>query len=42
MFHLSLIEILDWYPQRVQIRRKVDIEEKKDFAKKLSGVKERE
>ena len=28
--------------QRVQIRRKVDIEEKKDFAKKLSGVKERE
>jgi 4-hydroxybutyryl-CoA dehydratase/vinylacetyl-CoA-Delta-isomerase len=28
--------------QRVQISRKVDIEEKKDFAKKLSGVKERE
>ena len=27
--------------QRVQIRRKVDIEEKKDFAKKLSGIKER-
>ena len=28
--------------QRVQIRRKVDIEEKKDFAKKLSGILERE
>jgi len=28
--------------QRVQIRRRVDLEEKKDFAKKLSGVKERE
>ena len=28
--------------QRVQIRRKVDIEEKKDFAKKLSGIIERE
>ena len=28
--------------QRVQIRRKVDIEEKKEFAKKLSGVIERE
>ena len=28
--------------QRVQISRKVDIEEKKDFAKKLSGIKERE
>ena len=28
--------------QRVQIRRKVDIEEKKDFAKKLSGITERE
>ena len=28
--------------QRVQIRRRVDIEEKKDFAKKLSGVKERD
>ena len=28
--------------QRVQIRRKVDIEEKKDFAKKLSGIFERE
>lgn len=28
--------------QRVQIRRSVDLEEKKDFAKKLSGVKERE
>ena len=27
--------------QRVQIRRKVDIEEKKDFAKKLSGITER-
>ncbi len=27
--------------QRVQIRRKVDIEEKKEFAKKLSGVIER-
>ena len=27
--------------QRVQIRRKVNIEEKKDFAKKLSGVQER-
>ena len=26
--------------QRVQIRRKVDIEEKKDFAKKLSGIKD--
>jgi hypothetical protein len=26
----------------VQIRRKVDIEEKKEFAKKLSGVIERE
>ena len=28
--------------QRVQIRRKVDIEEKKDFAKKLSGIKDRD
>ena len=28
--------------QRVQIRRRVDIEEKKDFAKKLSGIIERE
>ena len=28
--------------QRVQIRRKVNIEEKKDFAKKLSGIIERE
>lgn len=28
--------------QRVQIRRSVDLEEKKDFAKKLSGVKKRE
>jgi 4-hydroxybutyryl-CoA dehydratase/vinylacetyl-CoA-Delta-isomerase len=28
--------------QRVQIRRRVDIEEKKDFAKKLSGILERE
>ena len=28
--------------QRVQIRRRFDIEEKKDFAKKLSGVKERD
>ncbi len=28
--------------QRVQIRRKVDIEEKKEFAKKLSGIIERE
>jgi len=28
--------------QRVQIRRRVDLEEKKDFAKKLSGVKKRE
>ena len=28
--------------QRVQISRKVDIEQKKDFAKKLSGVKERD
>ena len=28
--------------QRVQIRRKVNIEEKKDFAKKLSGILERE
>ena len=28
--------------QRVQIRRKVDIEEKKDFAKKLSGITKRE
>ena len=27
--------------QRVQIRRKVDIEEKKEFAKKLSGITER-
>ncbi len=27
--------------QRVQIRRKIDIEEKKDFAKKLSGVHKR-
>jgi len=27
--------------QRVQIRRRVDIEEKKDFAKKLSGIIER-
>jgi hypothetical protein len=26
----------------VQIRRRVDIEEKKDFAKKLSGIIERE
>ena len=28
--------------QRVQIRRKVDIEEKKDFAKKLSGIMDRD
>ena len=28
--------------QRVQIRRRVDIEEKKDFAKKLSGITKRE
>ena len=28
--------------QRVQISRKVDMQEKKDFAKKLSGIKERE
>ena len=28
--------------QRVQIRRRVDIEEKKDFAKKLSGIIEKE
>ncbi len=28
--------------QRVQIKRRVDIEEKKDFAKKLSGIIERE
>ena len=28
--------------QRVQIRRKVNIEEKKDFAKKLSGITKRE
>ena len=27
--------------QRVQIRRKIDIEEKKDFAKRLSGVHKR-
>ena len=27
--------------QRVQIRRNIDIEEKKDFAKNLSGIKER-
>jgi len=41
-----LTESLDGagYPQaqRVQIRRRVDIEEKKDFAKKLSGIIERE
>ena len=30
------------HAQRVQIRRRVDIEEKKDFAKKLSGIIERE
>ena len=28
--------------QRVQIRRRIDIEEKKDFAKKFSGIIERE
>ena len=28
--------------QRIQISRKVDIEEKKNFAKKLSGIVERE
>ena len=27
--------------QRIQIRRKIDIEEKKDFAKILSGINER-